>query len=235
MIGLGVAGLGLGVVVASSKKGSSRRSGSGGGSPVFIPPQSRGVPFATGAPRPMWPIQPRAGSRIVGDPERFAVSYKDVNNKWHGRASRAFKASRGSRWHAGIDVFADGEDFVLAPEDGVIVARIGFYEGTGAMIIQTDTGVNVLLGEIKMGGAKEFGLDVGSRVKRGQRVSRVWWHDTDPNTPGIQGGAHMLHFETYRPGTLQNHRWYKGSSAPASLLDPTAYLLRARASVVSVA
>lgn len=190
----------------------------GGGYP-YPPPASRGVPFAGGS-APYWPIQ-ASNNRRHGQ-----VGYKDVNGKWHGNMARAFRASRGSRHHAGIDIYANPNDVVVAPEDGVVVGRQTFYAGTGAMLIETDSGIVVLLGETKMGGAGEFGVDIGTRVKAGQPVTRIGRSNS---------GSHMLHFETYTGGTRKNSPWYKSGGPPPNLLDPTDYLLRAKARMETVA
>lgn len=238
-------GLGLAAALTSSGPGPNDgggegegegdpNEGGGGGSSTTAKPKNIGVPFAGGGDDPLWPlIQSKHG-------RRFEVPFVDVDGKWHGNRSRAFGVSRpwpdGDRHHAGIDLYANGEDIVVAPEDGVVVGRQGGYPGqTGAILLELDSGIVVLLGEVKMGGAAEFGLKLGSRVKRGDPVTRVWWQDSKPETPGIQGGAHMLHFEAYEPGTTQNSKWPKSSSAPSGLLDPTEYLLRARAAAQNIA
>lgn len=179
-------------------------------------PASHGVPFASGG-RPIWPIHPSSDHR-----SHHTVSYKDVSGRWHGRSARSFAASRdnGRRHHAGIDLFANPGDIVVAPDNGVVVGRQSFYAGTGAMLVEIDGGPVVLLGEVKMGGAAEFGVDVGSRVEKGQPLTRVGLMD---------GGSHMLHFETYLPGTRRNFPWYRAAGRPDALLDPSAYLLTARA------
>lgn len=180
----------------------------------FPPPIDRGVPFARGG-SPVWPISPNSTHR-----QRYAVSYKDAAGKWHARAARAFRADRGARWHVGVDLFANGGDVVLAPEDGVVVGRQPFLNGTGAMLLQLDSGPVVLLGETKMGGAGEFGVGLGTRVRRGQPLTRV----------GVtNAGSHMLHVEMYAPGTTKNTPWYKNRARPPQILDPTDWLLRAKA------
>jgi murein DD-endopeptidase MepM/ murein hydrolase activator NlpD len=172
------------------------------------------VPFASGG-RPIWPIAP--GST---HPRKFQVPYRDADGKWHGNMARAFRASRSERFHAGVDLYANGGDVLLAPEDGVVVGRQPFLNGTGALLLQLDSGIVVLLGETRMGGAGEFGIDVGSRVRQGQPLTRV----------GVtNAGSHMLHLETYRAGTKHNSPWYKNRPPPANLLDPTEWMLQAKA------
>lgn len=186
----------------------------------YPPPKNKGVPFSGGPARPAWPIQTSTNKR------KWEVAYRDVNGGKHGNMSRAFKAQRGSgaRHHAGIDLYANAGDVVVAPEDGVIVADQNFLNsipGEDAMLIQGDSGVTVLLGEIVAESmTTKFGLKEGSRVKKGQPVAIVG---------KTVNGSHMLHFETYTKGSTRNRSWKQGKKPHASLRDPTAYLLRARA------
>lgn len=199
--------------VASSRRGGPAEHGS-------PDPIDHGVPFAEGG-RPIWPVDPRSSN-----PSKWVVSYKDTAGTWHGRASRAFKASRDERYHVGIDLFANGGDVVVAPESGIVVGRQPFLNGTGAMLVALDSGIVVLLGETKMGGAEEFGVDVGSHVQQGQALTRV----------GVtNAGSHMLHLETYGLGTTHNSPWYKNRPRPGNILDPTEWLLTARANSQAIA
>lgn len=213
VVAYGLIGAALGWALSRPKKGVGVGPGIFGDYP-YPPPIDRGVEFARGGARPVFPVQSSSNRRFG------QVAYKDVNGQWHGNMARAFKASRGGRYHVGIDLYADPGDVVVAPESGTIVGRQTFYAGTGAMLIATDSGVVVLLGETKMGGADEFGLTEGSRVTAGQPVSRVGLSNS---------GSHMLHVETYRPGTTTNHSWYRSSAMPSEVLDPTDYFLRAKA------
>jgi murein DD-endopeptidase MepM/ murein hydrolase activator NlpD len=193
----------------------------------FPKPAFRGVPFAEGG-SPIWPIAASSTNA-----RKYEVPYKDVSGKWHGNAARAFKAARDGRFHCGVDLYANGGDILLAPEDGVVVGRQTFLHGTGAMLIQLDSGIVVLLGETKMGGAEEVAREynqpiakIGARVRKGQPVTKV----------GVTtNGSHMLHLETYRKGTTENFPWYRDKPVPAALLDPTDWALKAKASVSGVA
>ncbi len=201
---------------SGKNRGGQRPAGSILFNHPFIAPKQRGVPFAVGALRPFFPVQTSKNHRF-GE-----VAYKDERGRFHGNASRAFMARRGSgaRYHAGIDLYADPGDLVVAPETGTIVRRQTFYAGTGAILVETDSGVVLLLGETKMGGSTEFGVDTGSRVKAGQPLTRVGRSNT---------GSHMLHVETYTSGTIKNQPWYKSKGRPSNLLDPSDYFLRAKA------
>ena len=157
------------------------------------------VPMAEGVSSPVWPL-PGVTKR-----------------RWTFGASRA----GGRRHHAGVDLYAPRGSVVLAPEAGTIVAAQPFNGPNAvALLIQTDTGPVILLGEIEPDSWREFDLDIGSRVSAGQEVARV----------GINpGGSQMLHYEMYRDGTTRNDRWYYGRPPPDNLLDPTGYLQRAKA------
>jgi murein DD-endopeptidase MepM/ murein hydrolase activator NlpD len=151
-----------------------------------------------GSSSPAWPLA--STSRRVSD---------DVGAC---RPVGACSAGRGERHHAGEDLVAPRGTLVLAPEAGEVVeVRPSWYEGTGMMLLQTDTGPVFNLGEIEPDSEREFGIVVGSRVVRGQPVARVGWHK-------------MLHFEAYRDGTRTTSQWLLGSRPPASLLDPVPYL-----------
>lgn len=157
------------------------------------------VPMAQGVRSPVWPLP-------------------DVTRRrWTFGASRA----GGKRHHAGVDLYAPRGSVVLAPEAGTIVSFQPFNGPNAvAMLLQTDSGPVILLGEIEPGSWQEFGLSRGSRVQGGDQVARV----------GINpGGSQMLHYEMYTDGTTRNARWYAGNPPPDNLLDPTGYLQRAKA------
>lgn len=181
-------------------------------------PKMQGVPFAAGSMAPRWPIALSSNSRWR------EVSYLDVNGQVHGRGARRFVAPRsgGARRHAGIDLFANGGDTVVAPESGVIFADQNFLNtipGDDALLLRTDSGLVLLFGEIVANSYRDFGLRLGDRVTKGRPIARV----------GVtSNGSHMLHFETYRGSATRNYPWFVGKPPPAKLLDPTDYLLRAR-------
>ena len=157
------------------------------------------VPMATGAMSPVWPLP-------------------DVTRKrWTFGASRA----KGKRRHAGIDLYALRGSVVLAPEAGTIVATQRFNGPLAhAILLQTDSGVVILFGEVEPNSWRKYGLVKGSRVERGAPVADV----------GINpGGDQMLHLETYVAGTRKNQRWFTGKQPPAALLNPTRYLKSANA------
>jgi len=127
---------------------------------------------------------------------------------------RAFGASRdgGNRIHAGIDLYGDEGDVVVATESGTIVAAQGWAgPNAKAVLLQTDSGPVVLYGAVAPGSWPR----VGTRVRAGDPVGRL---GTYPH------GSSMLHLEVYRSGVRRNFRWYAGEPKPPTLLDPIAYL-----------
>jgi len=159
------------------------------------------IEFAVGSTSPVWPLP--------------AVTRR----RWTFGAPRGGGAL--ARRHAGVDLYAPRGSVVLAPEAGKIVAIQPFNGPKAvAMLIQTDTGPVILLGEIEPNSWDEFGLSRGSRVRAGQEVARV----------GINpGGSQMLHFEMYRQGTTRNHSWPSINPPPGQLLNPERYLKTAKA------
>lgn len=191
-------------------------------------PKAHGVPFAFGDPAPLWPLKSSKNDRWL------EVAYEDHTGKYHGNASRRFMATRPSqgtptRYHTGVDLYANPGDVVLAPESGIVVSTQEFLPGIAgedAILIRGYQGVTVLLGEMARDSWEEFGVKDGSAVKKGQPVGRI----------GLTAnGSHMLHIETYSCCPTKNQSWYIGKPRPDNVLDPSDYLLRARASMASVA
>lgn len=182
---------------------------------VVPPAPYRGVPFATGLRRPAWPLLTNV--QRVGE-----VAYRDINGQLHGNYARRFGADRGGRHHVGIDLYARYGDPVIAMGDGVVVAAQTFHLGSWALLVDHGPFV-VLYGEIAPSSWRDVGVRVGDRVRKGQEIASV----ACMNWEGRNCVSHMLHLETYRPGTLQNKAWYVGNNPPAALLDPTLLLLHA--------
>lgn len=185
---------------------------------VVEPMQFRGVPFASGIRGPLWPVVTRSSHGKL-------VSYRDVNGEYHGNWSRRFGAPRdnGARYHAGMDIYANYGDPVVAMGDGVVTAVQSFHLGSWAMFVDHGD-VVVMYGEIEPKSWRQFGVQVGSRVSKGQPLARIACMRWD----GSLCDSHMLHLETYVSGTTRNRAWYQDRSAPAQLLDPTRLLLRAQ-------
>lgn len=162
-------------------------------------------PAAVGDPSPVWPLEHDERRRITDD----------VGDC---RPTAACRAGGGTRHHAGEDLVAARGTIILAPEAGeVVTVRPSWYEGTGLLLLQGDSGLVINLGEIEPNSEAEFGISKGVRVIKGQPVARVGWHE-------------QLHFETYVKGTRDTSKWLLGSPPPATLLDPVPYLRAAASS-----
>ena len=185
-------------------------------------PITTAVPFA---PPPTsvcyWPVQ-------TAHPQASVVSYLTTGKKEIGRPGRRFMANRTGtrngvpktpRYHCGIDLFARRRDPVIACEDGVVRKFAFFYKAKSGQdtcqLLIEHAGCVVNYGELMPDSDTRAGITVGARVRAGQVIGYV--SDTD-----------MLHFETYVPGTKTSHRWWKGTSPPRPLLNPTRYLLHVK-------
>lgn len=182
--------------------------------PGVIPPQPTAAPFAEIRGKLAWPV-------LTNDSRRGQVAYTDVNGDVHGSWARRFGAPRDGRRHAGVDLFGDSGDIVVAIADGTVVNTQSFHLGSDGILVEHD-GAVVLYGEVRPNSWNEFGVGEGSRVRAGDPIARIaCLVGDDPSC-----ASHMLHLETYAPGTRQNLQW-KGSSPPAALRDPTYLLLTA--------
>jgi len=183
--------------------------------PGVVPPRPTSVPFAMLNGSPTWPV-------VTRDKRLGMVSYTDIHDHVHGNWARQFHALREGRWHVGIDLYANNGDPVVAIADGTVVAIQSFHLGSWAILVEHD-GVVALYGEVRPNSWQEFGVGVGSRVRRGQPIARI------ACMVGTESScdSHMLHFETYVPGTRKNSPWYQGNPAPPAIRDPTWLLLTA--------
>ncbi len=187
-----------------------------------VPPKPLGVPFAEGFGRPVWPLR-------TSHPRRGVVSYRGIDGKVRGRWGRRFAAPREGtkgkrdRNHAGIDLFANPGDAVLAVAEGVVVAVQSFHLGSWAVFVDHGQSV-VMYGEVDKRSWSRVGVSVGACVKAGQPIAEV---ACMVRNDGGGCTSHMLHVETYTKGTTQNQRWYEGDEAPPALRDPSLLLLHA--------
>jgi hypothetical protein len=158
--------------------------------------------MAQGDPRPAWPLtglKPSFSLTSFGGGRPFGC------------------AANCERWHAGIDLTGakDGQ-VVIAPEAGTIVGiDKGWSEGSKAVFLRTDTGLFLVLGGTKLGSGKEFEVQAGTKVKKGQPLGRVL------------GSYGMIHLETYADpqGTrTKNTPWPVNSKPPPGLDNPTWYV-----------
>lgn len=181
-------------------------------------PRNVGAPFAQGIRGPVWPV-------ITQHKKRGLVSYKDVAGVIHGNGARRFGANRdgGNRNHVGIDLYANYNDPVVAMGNGVVTATQSFHLGSHAIFVDHGN-VVVMYGEVTPKSWSEFGVGIGSKVKKGDPIARVACMDWE----GRYCDSHMLHLETYAPGTKRNQRWFPSKATPPAIRDPSRLLLQAR-------
>jgi len=150
-------------------------------------PASDPIPFA--APPPVgsyWPVMTRSR-------KGREVAYKAIDGSTVGNAGRMFLANRGERYHAGVDLFGNPGDPVVACEDGKISNFYEFTKGTYALIVQHPE-VTINYGEVARDLARhpteQRKLKVGDSVQAGQIIGHVG---------KFPSGDSMCHFETYIP------------------------------------
>jgi murein DD-endopeptidase MepM/ murein hydrolase activator NlpD len=219
-IGLAVGGV-LALFTVAKPKGDGVPSGDDDDDatpkdPIMTDAQPKpynGIAFAVGD-HPTWPL-------LTAHKRGREVPYLDTAGKMHGNGSRRFGAHRKgppAHAHHGIDLYATVGDPVVATEPGTISGLWKtFHLGTGAVVLVTDSGLTLVYGEIGPDTWKQFGLAKGQRVVRGQRLATV-----QPNN----AGTFMLHLEIYAGAFATN------DPPTSALLDPTVYLLEARANEV---
>jgi len=158
-----------------------------------------------------------------------AVSYVGVDNKGYGfgkgTSGREFLCGRpaggNERFHAGIDVYGDHHDLIVACEAGEVVNLYPFYPSpnplVSCLIVQHDSGVVVNYGEVDPASLKKYGMKVGVRVMPGQPIAAV----------GRMVSDSMLHFETYPQGTKRNISLpqSQANSLLRGIFNPSQYLL----------
>ena len=129
-----------------------------------------------------------------------------------------------TRNHTGIDLAASPGTPVLAPESGTIVAPNTGWEynkttgkGVKALIMQTDSGLTILLGGIRPNSAI---VKAGQKVQAGEKLAEIGRYPL---------GDSMLHF-TLMQGLLDEaevtarKQWPVGQPPPANVIDPASYL-----------
>lgn len=184
-----------------------------------VAPSSEPMAVPASAPAPFAPL-PAAGAvwpLRSSHSKRHVVSYRATDNSIVGNKSRRFMARRrrGTRYHVGIDLYAELGDPVVACENGIITNFHPFLGDTKALVVEHGR-LAINYGEVATDSLRRTGLRVGAPVHAGQIIGYVGL---------LPGGSHMLHFETYTSGTRSNQRWYKGKSRPSRILNPTKYLL----------
>ncbi|GEM_PF-7058084 len=180
-------------------------------------PESDPVPFAPAPPNgSYWPI-------ITKHLQGREVNFLDEEGMHVGSIpARMFLAERseGTRYHIGIDLFANFNDPVVACQDGKIVNFYGFCCGkkiTSWALLVDHGDVVVNYGELAPDSLdRAGGLKLESPVRAGQIIGFIGQNP---------GKSSMLHFETYKHGTKNNKSWSKKQPRPPELLNPTKYLL----------
>lgn len=154
------------------------------------------IPIAEGDPAPAWPL--------ASDDRRITADF--------GRPR-----ADGRRIHVAEDLPAPEGTVVLAPESGTVTnvheftSRPSSRADTEVLLLATDTGLTIALGEILPGSWSAYGIVAGARVRKGQPIARV-------------GGLGMLHLEIYRGTRRTTSPWWHGRPPPDGLLDPAEYL-----------
>jgi murein DD-endopeptidase MepM/ murein hydrolase activator NlpD len=151
--------------------------------------------MAIGDPSPAWPLPHDAKPRAIRESRRFG-------------ASRVDRKTGRPRFHAAIDLGSAHGHPVVAPESGTVASLQTFRGPDHALLLQTDTGPVLLLGEMD---PASWRVAEGDRVQKGQWVGNV-------------GTTNHLHFGAFAKGTRVTSQWFVGEPPPPSLLDPTLYV-----------
>lgn len=190
--------------------------------PEAEPRATPGAEFADPASAIFWPV------RNTRNHMGRAVCFVGTDNKGHGlqgggACGRNFLADRpaGSatpdRFHAGIDVFADYHDLIVACEAGTVIQVRPFYLGVWKVMVRCDSGIVINYGEVDADSIRKHGLKTGDRVQPGQPIAEAgrMLHDS------------MLHFEIYPPGSTDSRPYFRkaGAAGIRSYLNPSQYLL----------
>jgi hypothetical protein len=169
------------------------------------------LPMAVGDPAPAWPmpaVTPKFATWSVGGGRPFGCTLESCE-----------------RWHAGIDLTAAPEGAtIVAPEDALVVGiDRGWSEGCKAAFLRTKTGLFLVLGGFKAGSHKEFDIQTGREVRKGEKLGK------------ILGSYGMIHLETYAAeGRVANSVWWKSEPPPDGLQNPTSYVERMVGAKVSL-
>ena len=137
----------------------------------------------------------------------------------------AFGVVRKHHTHEGVDLYAPEGTPVSAVEAGQVVriepftgphAGSPWWHDTWAVFVEGASGV-VVYGEIQ----PQVGLVEGARVEPGQVLGQILQVLKTPKGRP----ATMLHLELHAPGARSAPGWDHGQPRPATLLDPTPWLL----------
>jgi murein DD-endopeptidase MepM/ murein hydrolase activator NlpD len=157
------------------------------------------------------------------------VNIPGCENSYH---RGAFGAIRTYDIHTGVDLYCEHDTDVFAVEDGVVVnietftgpnAESPWWLPTQSMLVEGNSGV-VLYGEIKVKPGRcmrQYFKQIGDKIYAGETIGNtrtIIRHDK--GRPMC-----MLHFELYKPGTIDSEWWVLNTPQPENLLDPTPKLL----------
>lgn len=190
-------------------------------------PSWRGAPQSTSPSSSTWPVLTKHKRRLV-------VSYWGPTGV-RGDSGRTFGAERHEddgteRRHAGVDLFAEEGDIVVAPEDGHVLAILPFHSGSWALYLRSMLGDRIInLGEIAARSWREFGIKKGQIVIQGQQLGRI---------AQMNKGSTMLHVEVANvpelatdedlEANIRARGWaWLAEHPPTILRDPSGYLLTA--------
>ena len=193
--------------------------------PPGADPRATGAAIFAPATGLYWPV------RNPKNHHGRAVCFKGSDGKGYGTdsgsrkreflAPRPANAENPTRYHAGIDLFGDFHDIIVACEAGTVVNLYPFYPRDNPLVwcllIEGKSGTVINYGEVDPKSLKKYGIKKGMTVAPGQPIAEV----------GRMVQDSMLHFETYPAGTRANVS-YKRSDGEGVLkryLNPTQYLL----------
>jgi murein DD-endopeptidase MepM/ murein hydrolase activator NlpD len=135
----------------------------------------------------------------------------------------SFGFVRKNHTHEGVDLYARDGSTVYAVEPGLVVGVLPFtgehadspwWNDTFAVMVEGASGV-VVYGEITPT------VEEGQTIRAGEPLGSVRQVlKKDKGRP-----MSMLHLELHTPGTRDVYEWTVGGDKPASLQDPTPYLI----------
>ena len=160
--------------------------------------------------KPTWPLPTPPASWAVGS--KFGA-----RRPWKKDVPQ-------TRNHTGVDLDASPGTPVIAPESGKVIAPNTGWEynketgkGVKALIMQTDSGLTILLGGIRPDSAV---VKAGQKVAAGDKLAEIGRYPL---------GDSMLHF-TLHDALLSEKEvnarksWPYGQPPPANVIDPAGYL-----------
>lgn len=189
-----------------------------------VDPRATGAAVFAPATGLYWPV------RNPKNHHGRAVCFKGSDGKGYGAgktaggrdflAARPANAKDPDRFHAGIDVYGDYHDIIVACEAGTVVNLYAFYPREHPLVwclLVQHRDLVVNYGEVDPASLKKYGIKKGMTVLPGQPIAEV----------GRMVSDAMLHFETYPPGTKQNISYKKseGEKFLRNYFNPTSYLL----------